>query len=315
MRILTMERNAIAGAVLMACAMSSVGGAPMTAAVRAAQWDQVRAGMVLDASHPRIEREAKGMLARDTGLAAKLHRRAAPYLDLIVSEIARRGLPMELAALPAVESGFNTSATSPKAAAGMWQFIPSTARDMGLQVNAKTDERRDPWASTLAALDYLELLHARFGNWELAMAAYNCGPERVEAAQNRNRRTGLPIDFWSLNLPNETEQYVPRILATAKLLTGTSPTGQDQELPAKREVNTALAALPIQPDRIGEQWDATIQKLAVRQSFRTEQRRRILAHESLLSIASTRIEDVARERGYSSSGIVERGRQRLTATE
>ncbi|MBK1718099.1 lytic transglycosylase domain-containing protein [Thiocystis violacea] len=308
---MSLRRDTIAAVVLMACAVSSVGAKPNTASAHTAQWEQIRAGMVLDKSHPRIEREAKALLARDPGLVAKLHRRAAPHLELIIGEIARRGLPMELAALPAVESGYNPRATSPKAAAGLWQFIPSTARDMGLQVNAKSDERRDPFASTRAALDYLELLHARFGNWELAMAAYNCGPERVDTAQSKNRRAGLPIDFWSLDLPNETEHYVPRILATAKIATG----ARGPALLAKRKSDDTLAALPVQPEQIGAQWDATIEKLARRQSFRAEQRRRILAHEPLLSVASTRIESIAMERGYHPSGIVERGRQRVAATE
>ena len=135
------------------------------------------------------------------------------------AEIERRGLPAELALLPHVESRYNPAATSPVAAAGMWQFMPYTGREMGLRQDAWQDERRDILASTRAAMDYLQQLQRRLGgSWELAMAAYNCGPGRVESAQAANRQRGKPTDFWSLNLPAETENYVPQILAAARLV-------------------------------------------------------------------------------------------------
>lgn len=182
-------------------------------------WAQVRSGMKL--SHyasPRIDAKVQAF-RRDPQYLAKLSQRARPYLHVVIGEIERRGLPAELALLPHVESRYNPAATSPKAAAGMWQFIPSTGRIMGLRQDHWQDDRRDVLASTRAAMDYLQGLNRRFGgDWELAMAAYNCGPARVEAARIANRSRGKPADFWSLDLPSETENYVPQILAAARLV-------------------------------------------------------------------------------------------------
>ena len=182
-------------------------------------WARVRAGMKLaHDEHPRIDAKVEAY-RRDPQYLAKLSERARPYLHVVIAEIERRGLPAELALLPHVESRYNPAATSPKAAAGMWQFIPSTGRIMGLRQDQWHDERRDILSSTRAAMDYLQQLNRRFdGDWELAMAAYNCGPGRVESAQASNRRRGQPTDFWSLDLPRETQNYVPQILAAARLV-------------------------------------------------------------------------------------------------
>lgn len=190
-------------------------------------WHRVRAGMQLNLhANARIDRTVD-KLRRDPRFLEKMSKRGSPYLPMIVAEIERRGFPMELALLPHVESRYNPAATSPKAAAGMWQFMPYTAREMGLRLDGKLDERRDVVASTRAAMDYLERLNKRFdGDWELAMAAYNCGPGCVNSAQAANRRNGKPTDFWSLNLPDETKQYVPKILATAKLVAESRKYGQ-----------------------------------------------------------------------------------------
>ncbi|MBK1719395.1 LysM peptidoglycan-binding domain-containing protein [Thiocystis violacea] len=194
-------------------------------------WQRVRVGMQLDLQANSSIDSKLEQFRRDPRYLEKMSQRASPYLPTIVAEIERRGFPMELALLPHVESRYNPSATSPKAAAGMWQFMPYTAREMGLRLDGSTDERRDVIASTRAAMDYLEMLNKRFdGDWELAMAAYNCGPGRVASAQEANRRAGKPTDFWSLNLPNETKQYVPQILAAAKLVAESRRYGQ--HLPA-----------------------------------------------------------------------------------
>ncbi len=182
-------------------------------------WGRVRAGMKLNRyASGRIDSKVNAF-RQDPQFLAKLSTRAKPYLHVVVAEIERRGLPAELALLPHIESRYNPAATSPKAAAGMWQFIPSTGRIMGLRQDEWYDGRRDILASTRAAMDYLQKLHRQLGgDWELAMAAYNCGPGRVVSAQNANRARGLPTDFWSLNLPAETENYVPQILAAARLV-------------------------------------------------------------------------------------------------
>ncbi|NEX20207.1 LysM peptidoglycan-binding domain-containing protein [Thiorhodococcus mannitoliphagus] len=194
-------------------------------------WSRVQAGMQLNLqANPRIDSTVE-RFRRDPRFLEKVSQRASPYLPIIVAEIERRGFPMEIALLPHVESRYNPAATSPKSAGGMWQFMPYTAREMGLRLDSGYDERRDVVASTRAALNYLEMLNRRFnGDWELAMAAYNCGPGRVEAAQEANRRRGKPTDFWSLDLPTETENYVPKILATAKLVADSRRYGQ--RLPA-----------------------------------------------------------------------------------
>jgi membrane-bound lytic murein transglycosylase D len=200
-------------------------------------WQRVRSGMQLDLQANASIDATLERFRRDPRYLERLSQRASPYLPVVVAEIERRGFPMELALLPHVESRYDPAATSPKAAAGMWQFMPYTAREMGLRLDDYTDERRDVVASTRAALDYLERLNKRFeGDWELTMAAYNCGPGCVSSAVEANRSQGLPTDFWSLNLPNETRQYVPQILAASKLVADSRRYGQH---------------LPSIPDRIG----------------------------------------------------------------
>lgn len=147
-----------------------------------------------------------------------LSERASVFLHMIVHEVDRRNLPTELALLPFVESAFNPDVFSHAGAAGLWQFIPDTGKRYGLQQAKDYDARMDPFAATGAALNYLEKLNADFnGDWLLALAAYNCGEGRVQREIDRNRSKGLPTDFWSLSLPKETREYVPRLLAFKEL--------------------------------------------------------------------------------------------------
>ncbi len=140
------------------------------------------------------------------------------YLFHIVEELEARNMPTELALLPIVESAFDPFAYSPGRASGMWQIIPGTGKMLGLKQTWWYDGRRDITASTDAALDYLEKLHARFdGDWYLALAAYNSGAGTVNRAIRKNRKAGKPTDYWSLPLPKETRGYVPRLLALSKL--------------------------------------------------------------------------------------------------
>lgn len=144
--------------------------------------------------------------------------RAQPFLYLIVDRIETRGLPTELALLPIVESAYNPNAVSRQNAVGLWQFMATTANGMGLTSDWWYDGRRDPLASTEAALDYLESLYDLFDNdWLLALAAYNMGQGNLQRAIRRNESNGDPVDFWSLGLPAETQRHVPRILALAHL--------------------------------------------------------------------------------------------------
>ncbi|MBE0364953.1 membrane-bound lytic murein transglycosylase D [Pseudoalteromonas ulvae UL12] len=144
--------------------------------------------------------------------------RAQPFFYHIVKEIERRKLPLELALLPIVESDFNTKAYSSEGAAGIWQLMPETAKHFKLNREAWYDGRLDTQLSTHAALDYLEYLYERFNqDWLLAIAAYNSGESRVLAAIKKNRKAKKSTDFWSLKLPKETTNYVPRLFALVEI--------------------------------------------------------------------------------------------------
>ncbi|CAM3345099.1 lytic murein transglycosylase C, membrane-bound [Xenorhabdus nematophila ATCC 19061] len=145
--------------------------------------------------------------------------RASPYIYWIVEQLDKREMPMELVLLPIVESAFNPYATSYAKAAGIWQIIPSTGRHYGLTQDKWYDARRDVAASTTAALDMFERLNKRFnGDWLLTIAAYNSGEGRVMRAIKDNEAKGKPTDFWSLSLPRETMNYVPKILALSNII-------------------------------------------------------------------------------------------------
>ncbi|HHB93018.1 MAG TPA: LysM peptidoglycan-binding domain-containing protein, partial [Thioploca sp.] len=149
----------------------------------------------------------------------RISTKAKPYFYHIVKEVEKRGLPMELALLPAIESAFEPRAISHKSAAGLWQFMPATGRHYGLTQNKWYDGRRDIAESTNAALNYLKTLHKMFdGDWFLALAAYNYGEGNVGKAIRRNKNSNRPTDFWSLKLPKETREYVPKLLAFAKIV-------------------------------------------------------------------------------------------------
>jgi membrane-bound lytic murein transglycosylase D len=181
-------------------------------------WDRIRDGLQMEVrDNPRIKAELAFYASRPDYLA-RVADRAEPYLHYIVEELERRGMPMELALLPVVESAFQPFAYSPGQAAGIWQFIPSTGRHYGLKQTWWYDGRRDVVASTNAALNYLQQLYERFSDWELALAAYNCGQGTVARAIRANQQRGRPTDYWNLRLPRETLNYVPRLLAIRALI-------------------------------------------------------------------------------------------------
>lgn len=181
-------------------------------------WDRIRRGFALEmVDNPRVAAEIAFFSERQ-GYFDRVAERAEPYLYFIVDEIERRGMPMEIALLPIVESAYQPFAYSPGRAAGIWQFIPSTGRHFGLEQNWWYDGRRDIIASTQAALDYLEALYRRFGDWEHALAAYNAGQGNVNGTIRRNAKAGRPTDYWNLPLPRETRGYVPRLLALRQLI-------------------------------------------------------------------------------------------------
>lgn len=182
-------------------------------------WKRMTVGFKMDLSvwNPRIDAQRGWFISRQPYLD-RLSARASRYLYYTVKEAERRGMPTELALLPIIESSYDPAATSSAAAAGLWQFIPSTGRIYGLKQTPLYDGRRDVVESTRAAYEFLGSLYNQFGSWELALASYNAGPGRIQQAINRNKAAGLPTDYWSLKLPQETMSYVPRFLAVAQII-------------------------------------------------------------------------------------------------
>lgn len=193
-------------------------------------WNRVRFGFKMPyVENSRIAAQKRWFYDRQAYIE-RLVARASRYLHYTVSEAERRGLPTELALLPIIESSYDPSATSNAQAAGLWQFIPSTGRIYGLNQSESYDGRRDVIESTRAAYDFLTSLYNRFGSWELALAAYNAGPGRIQRAIEANQARGLPTDYWSLRLPAETMNYVPRFMAVAHIIN--SPREHGIMLPA-----------------------------------------------------------------------------------
>ena len=182
-------------------------------------WQRMRLGFRLgQPSQQRIDDETNWYSSHPDYLE-RIQERARPYLYFILEQVEKRNMPAEFALLPVVESAFQPFAYSPGRAAGLWQFIPSTGRGYGLKQNWWYDGRRDIVASTHAALDYLTALAKQYdGDWELALAAYNSGSGTVSRAIKKNRKRGKPTDFWSLKLPKETRNYVPRLLAISRII-------------------------------------------------------------------------------------------------
>ncbi|MEM9255948.1 MAG: LysM peptidoglycan-binding domain-containing protein [Pseudomonadota bacterium] len=182
-------------------------------------WQRVGAQLTWqDFNHVRIADE-RGELLRQRQYLDVISRRAHYYLYYIVEQVEARQMPIEIALLPVVESTLNPFADSPSSAAGLWQIMPATGKQLGLRQDWWYDGRRDLRDSTRAALDYLEELHAKFdGDWLLALAAYNSGKSRVMRSMRANRSRGQATDYWSLKLPRETREYVPRLYALSQII-------------------------------------------------------------------------------------------------
>jgi membrane-bound lytic murein transglycosylase D len=187
-------------------------------AIRVDLWQRVRDGFGMPDLTGPIVADREQWYATRPDYVGRMMARGSRYLFHIVEELDRRRMPMELALLPFIESAFNPQAMSVAAASGMWQFIPSTGRDFELTQNVFRDDRRDVLQSTRAALDYLQRLHGVFGDWHLALAAYNWGEGSVQRAIAANKRAGLPTDYESLRMPAETRQYVPKLQAVKNIV-------------------------------------------------------------------------------------------------
>jgi membrane-bound lytic murein transglycosylase D len=203
---------------------STLGDAPtqvagLTPAQYADLFDRMRSGFKLDDVDRVAVDQQLNWFASHPDYLERSFGRAELYLYHIVTELEARGMPLEIALLPVVESAFEPYAYSRARASGLWQFIPGTGSRYGLKQDWWYDGRRDVVESTRAALDYLQSLHDEFnGDWLLAIAAYNCGEMAVEHALDVNRAKGKPLDFWSLKLPKETQAYVPKLLAMRRLV-------------------------------------------------------------------------------------------------
>jgi membrane-bound lytic murein transglycosylase D len=184
-------------------------------------WERMRQGFKLQDTlgvNPRIEQQRLWFVSNPSFLETASDR-GSLYMHYIVERLEERDMPLELALLPVIESAYNPMAYSRSDASGLWQFIPSTGRYFNLRQTSLYDGRRDVTASTIAALDYLSRLHDMFnGDWLLALAAYNAGEGTVSRAMERNQKLGLPTDYWNLPLPQETRDYVPKLLALSELV-------------------------------------------------------------------------------------------------
>lgn len=202
----------------------------------ASLWERMRHQAFISptAPPPRVQKHIK-RFASKTYIHGFVNS-ASPYLFFILEEVEKNGMPCEIALLPMIESTFNPYVVSPKGAAGLWQLMPSLGRLYGLKQNGWYDGRKDIYESTKAALTHLNYLHQRFqGNWLLTLAAYNAGETKVRRAIAKNKSLKKPTDFWSLSLPQETLDFVPKILALATLIKN----------PVKYGVN--LPSIPNQP--------------------------------------------------------------------
>lgn len=176
-------------------------------------WVQIRQGFqLLELDNPLVEKQIQWLVNRPDYVNRSMAR-SSRYLFYIVEEVNRRNMPTEIALLPFVESAFNPEAKSTAKAMGIWQFMPRTGQDFKLTQNVFRDERRDVMQSTNAALDYLQRLYKQFGDWQLALAAYNWGEGNVARAIKRNQALRKPTDYQSLTMPRETREYVPKLMA------------------------------------------------------------------------------------------------------
>ncbi len=215
-------------------------------------WARVRRGFAIPDLDNNLVRDSEQFYAQRPDYVQRMTERGSRYLYHVVEEVEKRGMPTELALLPFIESAFNPQATSSAKASGMWQFIPSTGKNFDLKQNIFRDDRRDVLASTSAALDYLGRLHDMFGDWHLALAAYNWGEGSVQRAIARNQKLGLPTDYESLRMPDETRGYVPKLQAVKNIVMHpeqyglTLPPLENHpyflSVPIERDIDVALAA-------------------------------------------------------------------------
>jgi len=215
-------------------------------------WERIRNGFAMPDLDNELVSERERWYQDRPDYVQRMTERGSKYLFHIVEELERRGMPSELALLPFVESAFNPQAVSSAKAAGMWQFMPATGRVFELRQNMFRDDRRDVLASTRAALDYLQKLYGMFGDWHLALAAYNWGEGNVSRAITKAKKAGKGTTYADLKMPPETRLYVPKLQAVKNIVArperfaltlpaiGNHPYFQSVEI--VRDIDVALAA-------------------------------------------------------------------------
>ena len=234
-------------------ATATIGGQPVQAlAAPKDLWERIRRGFAMPDLQGELVRDRVAWYVSRPDYIIRMTERSSKYLFHIVEELELRGMPTELALLPFVESAFNPQAVSSAKAAGMWQFMPATGKDFSLKQSVFRDDRRDVLASTRAALDYLQKLHRMFGDWHLALAAYNWGEGSVSRAIAKNQRAGLPTGYQDLTMPNETRYYVPKLQAIKNIVMdsaryqGALPDIPNHpyfdSIPIQRDIDVAVAA-------------------------------------------------------------------------
>jgi membrane-bound lytic murein transglycosylase D len=219
--------------------------APDAPVARIDLWQRVRGGFAMPELDGQLVRNWEQYYASRPDYVQRMTERGGRYLFHIMEEVDRRGMPSELALLPFIESAFNPEAMSRARASGMWQFMPATGRDFELTQNVFRDDRRSVLESTRAALDYLASLHKMFGDWHLALAAYNWGQGNVQRAVRSNERARRDAGYVNLRMPIETRDYVPKLQAVKNIVA--DPQRFGLELP-KLENHPYFLAVPISRD-------------------------------------------------------------------
>jgi len=247
------SREQIPGGPLRAITPGEVSSYPIASTEPPKElWDRIRRGFAMPDLQNELVTDREQWYASRPDYIQRMTERSSKYLFHIVEELERRQMPTELALLPFIESAFNPQAVSSAKAAGMWQFMPATGKYFALKQNVFRDDRRDVLASTRAALDYLQKLYGMFGDWHLALAAYNWGEGSVSRAIAKNQKAGLGTSYDELNMPAETRLYVPKLQAVKNIVA--NPQAFSTELPLienhpyfqqvqiTRDIDVALAA-------------------------------------------------------------------------
>ena len=181
-------------------------------------WDNLRKNFRMQEVNSGLVRSHESKFAQNSAYFNRTIQRSTPYMYYITDEVKKRNMPAEVALLPFIESAYVTKARSHVGASGLWQFMPATGRHYGLEQTPLYDGRHDVYAATNAALNYLQYLYGLFGDWSLALAAYNWGEGNVTRAVNRAIAQGLPPTYENLKMPAETRNYVPKLLAVRNLV-------------------------------------------------------------------------------------------------